>query len=43
MVNTMAAMLTVIFKKSYDSGVIPEDWKAANITSVFKKGKRSDL
>ena len=43
MANTMAPMLTVIFKKSYDSGVIPEDWKTANITSVFKKGKRSDV
>ena len=43
MANMIAPMLTVIFKKSYDSGVIPEDWKTANITSVFKKGKRSDV
>ena len=37
-------MLTAvcIFKKSYDDGEVPEDWKTANITPVFKKGKRSD-
>ena len=43
MANTIAPMLTVKIKNSYDSGVIPEDWKTANITSVFKKGKRSDV
>ena len=42
MVNVIAPMLTAIFKKSLDSGVVPEDWKTANITPVFKKGKRSD-
>lgn len=42
MANVIAPMLTAIFKKSCDSGVVPEDWKTANITPVFKKGKRSD-
>ena len=42
MVNVIAPMLTAIFKKSRDYGVVPEDWKTANITPVFKKGKRSD-
>ena len=42
MANVIAAMLTAIFKKSCDSGVVPEDRKTANITPVFKKGKRSD-
>lgn len=40
--NVIAPMLTAIFKKSCDSGVVSEDWKTANITPVFKKGKRSD-
>ena len=42
MANLVAPMLTVILKKSYDDGEVPEDWKTANITPVFKKGKRSD-
>ena len=42
MANVIAPILTEIFRKSYDSGIIPEDWKTANITPVFKKGKRSD-
>ena len=42
MANVIAPILTVIFRKSYDSGIIPEDWKTANITPVFKKGKRCD-
>ena len=42
MANAIAPILTAIFRKSYDSGIIPEDWKTANITPVFKKGKISD-
>ena len=42
MAKVIAPMLTAIFKKSCDSGVVPEDRKTANITPVFKKGKRSD-
>lgn len=42
MANVIAPMLTAIFKKSCDCGVVPEDRKTANITPVFKKGKRSD-
>ena len=32
--------LTLIFKKSYDTGVVPNDWKAANVSPVFKKGEK---
>ena len=42
MANVIAPILTAIFSKSFDSGIIPEDCKTANITPVFKKGKRSD-
>ena len=42
MANVIAPMLTAIFKKSCDCGVVPEDRKTANNTPVFKKGKRSD-
>ena len=39
MANVIAPISTEIFKKSFDSGVVPEDWKAANINLVFKKCK----
>lgn len=35
--------LSVLFRKSLDIGRLPEDWKTAQITPVFKdKGSRSD-
>lgn len=37
MANVIAPILTTIFRKSYDSGTVPEDWKTAHITPVFKK------
>eukprot|EP00061_Rhincodon_typus_P000354 g11423.t1 len=32
--------LVVIFQKSLESGRIPEDWKIANVTPLFKKELR---
>ena len=34
--------LTDIFHKSLSSGVIPDDWKKANSTCIFKKGNKQD-
>jgi hypothetical protein len=31
-----------LFEKSYRNGVVPEIWKKANVTPIFKKGKRTD-
>jgi hypothetical protein len=28
--------------ESYESGILPEDWKMANISPIFKKGSRTD-
>jgi hypothetical protein len=39
--DELAPVLTVIFNKSLDSGVVPEDWREANVTPIFKKGKRT--
>jgi len=36
----LAAPLASLFKKSLDTGEIPEDWKSANITPIHKKGPR---
>lgn len=32
--------LTIIHQKSLDTGAIPDDWRAANIVPVFKKGEK---
>lgn len=34
--------LTVLFSKSMEDGVVPIDWKRANITPVYKKGAKHD-
>ena len=34
-------ILTIIFQHSLDTGIIPEDWKAANIVPIHKKNDRS--
>lgn len=34
--------LSVIFQKSIESGLLPQDWKLANVSCIFKKGDRSN-
>jgi Reverse transcriptase (RNA-dependent DNA polymerase) len=34
--------LTAIFKKSVETGTIPEDWKTAHVTPIYKKGSKAD-
>ena len=37
--NILAEMvMTVLFKKSLAEGVVPEDWKRANVSPIYKKG-----
>ena len=33
--------LLYIYKKSITSGIVPKDWKKANVTAIFKKGNKS--
>jgi hypothetical protein len=39
--NELAPVLTAIFNKSLTTGEVPADWKVANVTPIFKKGKRT--
>ena len=32
-----------IMKASLETGVVPDDWKAANVTPIFKKGSKSEI
>ena len=36
----VSEMLTDIFNSSLVSAQVPEDWRVANVTSLFKKGSR---
>ena len=39
--SEMADIYTVLFQASLDQGVVPSDWKTANIVPLFKKGDKS--
>ena len=34
--------LTILFKRSLDESLLPEDWKRANMIPIFKKGEIFD-
>uniref|UniRef100_A0A8C3F2F9 Reverse transcriptase domain-containing protein n=1 Tax=Chrysemys picta bellii TaxID=8478 RepID=A0A8C3F2F9_CHRPI len=38
----IAGPLAIIFNESLNSGVVPLDWRIANVVPIFKKGKKSD-
>ena len=38
----LAEPLSQIFQQSFDSGILPDDWKTANIVPIFKKGDRTN-
>ena len=39
--DILAPTLEIIFNHSLNTGIVPSDWKMANITPLFKKGDRS--
>ena len=39
--NEIAMPVALIFRKSLDTGQVPQDWRNANITPLFKHGKGS--
>ena len=40
--EVIAEQLSIIFERSWRTGEVPEDWRIANVTLVFKKGKKED-
>ena len=41
MADILCVPLASIFNKCQAEGVVPEDWKLANVTPIFKKGSKS--
>ena len=39
--DVVATPICSIYNKSLSTGVVPEDWRVAHVTPVFKKGSRS--
>ncbi|KFP74494.1 hypothetical protein N311_08051, partial [Apaloderma vittatum] len=40
--DVVAERLSIIFEKSWRMGEVPEDGKKANVTPLFKKGRKED-
>ena len=38
--DDLAPILTTIFRKSLATGEIPQDWRTANVSPVYKKGQK---
>ena len=41
--KTLALPLSIIFEISYNSGMLPSEWKSANIVPIHKKGAKDDV
>ena len=39
--DIMSPVLQVIFQQSLDTGIVPSDWKQANVVAVLKKGDKN--
>ena len=40
--DVIAEPLSIISERSWRTGEVPEDWRKASVTPVFKKGKKED-
>jgi hypothetical protein len=39
----LAKPLAILYGKSFEQGVVPEEWRIANVTQIFKKGNQNDI
>ena len=39
---SVAPFLKIVFEKSLSEGRVPNDWKIANVTPIFKSGEKDD-
>ena len=40
--STIAPILCTLFRRSYETGEVPEDWRHANVVPIYKKGDKTD-
>jgi len=40
--ETVAVALGIIFRRSMERGEVPDDWRRANVTPIYKKGTKAD-
>ena len=40
--ESVVAPLQIIFNKALETGDLPQDWKTASVTPIFKKGTKGD-
>ena len=40
-VDVICQPLAIIYARSLEEGVVPKDWRCANVTPIFKKGSKS--
>uniref|UniRef100_A0A8D0KSJ6 Reverse transcriptase domain-containing protein n=1 Tax=Strix occidentalis caurina TaxID=311401 RepID=A0A8D0KSJ6_STROC len=41
--GVLAKPLSIIYQQSWLTGEVPTDWKLANVTPIYKKGRKDDL
>ena len=41
--GSLAYPLSLIYRLSYNSGIVPQEWKMANVVPVYKKGSKSSV
>ena len=40
--EVLAKPVSIIYQQSWSKGEVPDDWKLANVTPIYKKGQRED-
>ena len=41
--DQLCVPLSILFTKSLESGLLPEDWKSGHITPIYKKGRKTKV